>query len=146
MHEDLAQTLRLILHDGFLHDEPDITAQVKRLAAEAPSVFKGLVPPDLDVDVNDEGAVTTRVVGDLDHVEPNAMIRISAGACKALGLPVREGQLSRAFDVLLSRAYTTDYKTSVIVTGNASISYWKKLSFAKRCVWMAGKGSGWATH
>lgn len=122
LYEDLTQTLRLILHDGFIYDDPTITAMVKQLAADVPSVFRSLLPRDVDADEVEDGAVTTRVVGDTTHVEPDALVRLRGDVCKAIRLPVREAQISFAFNVLLSRAYSLDYGKSITVTGNQTIN------------------------
>lgn len=134
VHEDLTQTIRLILHDGFLHDEPTITAKIKELSTAVPSVFKSLLPRDADFEDADNGAVTLRVVGNVTHVEPNAFIRLQAKAAKAQRLPTREGHMSSAFNTMLSRAYAADYAKTVTMMGNSPISWWKKLGFATRCV------------
>lgn len=134
VHEDLTQTIRLILHDGFLHDEPTITAKIKELSTAVPSVFKSLLPRDADFEDADTGAVTLRVVGNVTHVDPNALIRIQAKAAKAQRLPTREVDMSSAFNTLLSRAYAPDYAKTVTVMGKQPLSWWKKLGFATRCV------------
>ncbi|KAI0475278.1 hypothetical protein GGR56DRAFT_675426 [Xylariaceae sp. FL0804] len=46
VYDGLKQTLRLLLMDGFQHDDPDITAFVKELSEKMPTMFGSMLPAD----------------------------------------------------------------------------------------------------
>lgn len=58
------------------------------------------------------------------------MVRLQSKACQASGLPVREGQMSYAFRVLLSRAYSSDYNKNITIVSDLMMQWWKKIAFA----------------
>lgn len=102
-------------------------------------MFSSLLPPDsLDPDEEDVAVTTNKIVGTGDHIKPAALAKIKVAAAMKLGLPVREKQMSSGFDIMLYRAYKDDYGKSILVTGNKTIQWWKKVSFAKRYVFVPG--------
>lgn len=54
---------------------------------------------------------------------------MKASVYKAMGFPVREGQLGQAFSLQLRDAYKVDYHRNIVVTTNWAIKWWKKVSF-----------------
>lgn len=134
MHEDFIQTLRLILLNGYEHDEADTTAWVKELAAKVPAVFASL-----RLDYTDEkeeiGVVALQVMADADHPNPQVLLRIDPqDHKKATGLAVTENQMSKAFNIMLRQAYKEDYKKVLVITGKRPIRWWKKVGFDHRYV------------
>lgn len=45
-YENMLQTVRLVLLDGFNHDDPEITTKLKDLVLTAPVLFSSLLPRD----------------------------------------------------------------------------------------------------
>ncbi|KAI1494442.1 hypothetical protein F5X96DRAFT_560289 [Biscogniauxia mediterranea] len=133
--ENLLQTLRLTLIDGYKHDEPEITEMIQDLNKSVPTMFATLLPRD---DINEEDAeddndpsVAVRIVNDERHCRPSALVRLKAMHCKnILGLPVREKEMSVVFRAKLRFAYSIDYNKNIAVIGNQHIKWWKKVSFS----------------
>ena len=136
-YENMLQTVRLTLLDGFAHDEPDITAKLKGLALAAPTLFSGLLPRDglgAHAEDEDDPSVGARVIGDTSHPDASVLVLVKASVYKAMGFPVREGELSPAFALLLRDAYQTDFGKNIVVTSNWQVKWWKKVSFGDRYV------------
>ncbi|KAI0550498.1 hypothetical protein F4679DRAFT_204194 [Xylaria curta] len=139
-YENLVQTIRLTLIDGFKHDEPEITAILQDLSKTVPTIFAGLLPQDTDVSKEDaedldDPTISMKIVSDENHHGPSVLVRIKDKHCKeVLGLPVREAELSVAFRAKLRDAYRTDYDKNIIAASGSRFKWWKKVSFANRYV------------
>lgn len=139
-YENMLQTVRLTLLDGFSHDEPDITAKLKGLASAAPTLFSVLLPREglgrTDLEDEDDPSIGARVVDDMSHPDARVLVLVKARVYKAMGFPVREGELSLPFAIQLRDAYQADYGKNIVVTSNwpIRIRWWKKVSFGDRYV------------
>ncbi|RYC54491.1 hypothetical protein CHU98_g11716 [Xylaria longipes] len=135
-YENLVQTIRFALIDGFKHDEPEITAILQDLSKTVPTIFAGLLPQDTDVTKDDaedmdDPSISVIIIGDKRHYQPSALIRIKEKHCKqVLKLPVRESDMTVTFRAKLRDAYRTDYDKNIIAAGGARLKWWKKVSFA----------------
>lgn len=100
-YENMLQTVRLTMLDGFSHDEPDITAKLKGLASAAPTLFSVLLPREglgrTDLEDEDDPSIGARVVDDMSHPDARVLVLVKARVYKAMGFPVREGELSLPF-------------------------------------------------
>ncbi|KAJ8132205.1 hypothetical protein O1611_g1419 [Lasiodiplodia mahajangana] len=136
-YENLVQTIRLALIDGFKHSEPEITTMLQDLSKTVPTIFAGLLPHDHDISRDDaedldDPSISIKIVSDGNHYQPSALVRIREKHCKeVLGLPVRESGMSVAFRAKLRDAYRTDYEKNIIATGGSRFKWWKKVSFSK---------------
>jgi len=129
--ENMVQSIRLIVLDGF-PDAPRPTEQLQRLAQSAPLLFMSMLPrEELDIP-EDETDVKLEVAADDAHPEPSVLVRVKAGAYKAIGFPIREGEMNPAFSSLLHKAYAMDFDKNIIITSNGTLKWWKKLSFDVR--------------
>ncbi|EAQ83506.1 hypothetical protein CHGG_09910 [Chaetomium globosum CBS 148.51] len=112
-YENMLQTVRLTLLDGFRYDDPDITTDIKNLASAAPSLFSSLLPREGLQNDDDDSSIWD----------------IIARVYQDMGFPVREGALVPTFLWMLRDAYRVDYDKNIIVTTNWHIRWWKKVSF-----------------
>ncbi|RYC62816.1 hypothetical protein CHU98_g3384 [Xylaria longipes] len=134
--ENLVQTIRLALIDGFKHDEPEITAMLQDLSRTVPTMFAGLLPDSAigisqaDAEDLDNPSISIEITGDAHHSRPSALVRIKSKHCRELGLPVRIAEMSVAFRASLRDAYRIDYDKNVIAVGGPGFKWWKKVAFA----------------
>ena len=79
-YENMLQTVRLTLLDGFSHDDPDITDKLKGLALAAPTLFSALLPRDglgrADAEDEDDPFIGARIVGDTLHPDASVARRV----------------------------------------------------------------------
>ena len=96
--EALTQTIRLGLLDAFVHDYPKLTEQLNRLLASVPQLFSSLFSTEEFHVVDDKDLDVKRAVVSTDtHADARVLVRIKAHVYKAMGLLVREGQMSAVF-------------------------------------------------
>ncbi|KAH6613526.1 hypothetical protein F5144DRAFT_654050 [Chaetomium tenue] len=128
-YENMLQTVRLTLLDGFRYDDPDITTDIKNLASAAPSLFSSLLPREGLQDDDDDSSIWDIIVGDDLHPNASVLVLVKARVYQDMGFPVREGALVPTFLWMLRDAYRVDYDKNIIVTTNWHIRWWKKVSF-----------------
>ncbi|EAQ82920.1 hypothetical protein CHGG_10738 [Chaetomium globosum CBS 148.51] len=128
-YENMLQTVRLTLLDGFRYDDPDITTDIKNLASAAPSLFSSLLPREGLQNDDDDSSIWDIIVGDDLHPNASVLVLVKARVYQDMGFPVREGALVPTFLWMLRDAYRVDYDKNIIVTTNWHIRWWKKVSF-----------------
>lgn len=133
--EALLQTIRLALLNGFAHDFPKFTAMIKRLEQTAPDMFAKLFAYNEFQIVADDAEVKLAVMSTDTHANTKTLVRVKANVYKALGFPVREGDMSPLFEQMLRKAYWVDWdKSAVIITSNMALKWWKEVAFDDRSV------------
>lgn len=118
--EDFRQVPRLIMFGVYEPDEPGLTATIEALATKVPAAFDSL---RIDIAEEEEiGVVTLRVVSDPIHIKAKVFRKIETQEQrKKTRLPCSEGQMSKAFEILVRRAYTENYDKNIIIAGKRPI-------------------------
>jgi hypothetical protein len=130
--EDIMQTVRLTLLDGFVSDAPEFTAKLQHLSSVVPSLFTSLLPRDELAFEDDEVHLT--VMSDDEHPDASVRVRIKAGVYKKMSFPTREGEMGPVFRMALINACRMDYNKHLLITTNSPLKWWKKVTFDDRYV------------
>ena len=117
LKENLGQTVRLLLMDGFKQAEPKATQMIKEIHSCCPSLFTTLLPRSEQMQLDDDSESRLSVVQDRYHLQPKAIGCLEPKYCReVLKLPTRSSEdsavMSEPFKAALREAYQSDYKVS----------------------------------
>jgi hypothetical protein len=135
--ENVKQTLRLLLLQGYTTDFPIITQKVRDIDIRCPSLFSSILPENYrHDDEGDDAPITLHDLrADPKHENPTVMVRLTDMFCHQKGWPTRSNDsMTESFRSLLQQAFADDYNRNVIIATGHSLKWWKRLAFDSRFV------------
>ena len=131
--ENITQTLRLALGDGFLNSDPDLTVTLKRLYQGCPSVFESVLPVADRYTHEEKEEGRTEIIGDKNHKDPIAALFLQPIYVRTtLKLPQSAADLKDTetpFNTALRNSYRDDYGSDIATLGKHVLKWCKRLSF-----------------
>ncbi|EME77042.1 uncharacterized protein MYCFIDRAFT_84722 [Pseudocercospora fijiensis CIRAD86] len=129
MRQSLEMTVRLLLQNGYVNDQPELTAQMKGLFENNPQLFDSVLPRSEQSRDDDRSVLDgiDSILSDSDHLIVNTGERLLQYHChEFIGLPIKNNAMKPDFRQSLQAAYNYDYNRQNCTPSNPDNIYWFK--------------------